>query len=98
MADHSKRTQEQSIKARKHELYEADAVIADLRITSTSFRDFVRDTPAAPLSATAKAGLWAVGLIVVALLVLALMRGIGGPNRPTKTVASPNTKASDVMT
>ncbi len=64
------RTQEQSIKARKRDLFEDDPVLdAGPR---RSFQDCLKETPGEPLPAWIKAGLWTLGTIVILLLVAAL--------------------------
>jgi hypothetical protein len=71
------REQEQSIRARKEELY--DEQPAPARPVGTEpkkpFAVYVRETPAAPLSGLVKAALWAVGAVVVLLLIATLLRG-----------------------
>jgi hypothetical protein len=90
MADkHQNETQEQSIKARKNELFEEEAPV--FLNSSRPFRDFLRETPAEPLSGAAKAMLWVAGVIVAVLLVAALSKSFhssskAGP-RPVKKVA-----------
>lgn len=71
MAPDHQRTQEQSIKARKHQLFEADSVDVGPRAT---FREVLRRTPADPLSTPVKAILWAIGIVVLLLLVGALIK------------------------
>ncbi len=60
MADKHHETQEQSIKARKHQLFEADAPTGEVG-SGRPFKEFVRTTPAEPLSGLVKAALWAAG-------------------------------------
>ena len=81
------RTQEQSIKARKHQLFEADTPLDDG--PRRSFRECLRTTPADPLSPPLKALLWTLGTIVVLLLIVAL--ATGGHKKPKPR--SPNTLA-----
>jgi hypothetical protein len=66
------RTQEQSIKARKHELFEADEPDGSTG-PRRSFQECLRTTPADPLSTLLKALLWTVGTIVILLLIAALV-------------------------
>lgn len=74
------------MKARKAQLFEADERPPEAPSgPNRPFREYLRDTPAAPLPTWAKASLWAAGLIVAALLVLALAR----MNRPRPPAASP---------
>ncbi len=77
MPDEPRQTQEQSIKARKNQLFDDHAPAPDLG-SSKPFKDFLRDTPAAPLSGGTKAVLWTAGVLVALLLVAALMKGLGG--------------------
>ena len=72
------RTQEQSIKARKHQLFEDDLVVATG--PRRSFKDCLRETPADPLSTPLKALLWTLGTVVILLLVAAL--ATGGQKKP----------------
>jgi len=66
------RTQEQSIKARKHQLFDSDehAEFGPHR----SFAECLRETPAAPLSPAIKVILWVVGTLVIAILLLAFVK------------------------
>jgi hypothetical protein len=88
---------EQSIKARRHELYEEEpppAVAGPL--TRKPFAAYLRDTPAAPLSPTVRALLWLVGVVVVALLVIAVLQthfGGSKKSRPSKTSVAPPRQA-----
>ena len=66
-------TQEQSIKARKHQLFEADDLSGE-HAPSRSFADCLRETPAAPLSPALKAGLWVLGGVVLLLLLAAFVK------------------------
>ncbi len=63
-------TQEQSIKARKHQLYEDDPVLDTG--PRRSFKECLRETPAEPLSTPIKALLWTLGTVVILILVAAL--------------------------
>ncbi len=72
------RSQEQSIKARKHQLYDADIPVDTG--PRRSFQECLRTTPADPLSTLVKALLWTVGTIVILLLILAL--ATSGPKSP----------------
>jgi hypothetical protein len=89
MVDKHHETQEQSIKARKHQLFEADAPV---QVGSgRPFREFLRTTPAAPLSGLTRAALWAAGVVVALVLVAALFKTF---NRPPKAVSRPASKAA----
>jgi hypothetical protein len=85
-------TQEQSIKDRKKQLYDVDAPLVP-EGSSRPFKEFLRDTPAAPLAGGVKAMLWAVGVVVVLLLAAALFKGLGGPKRPAKAAWEPTINA-----
>ncbi len=74
------RTQEQSIRARKHQLFESDD-LADHGPRST-FPELVRQTPAAPLSPVIKGALWTVGALVILLLIAALATSGNRKPRP----------------
>ncbi len=82
------RTQEQSIKARKHQLFDSDehAQFGPRR----SFAECLRDTPAAPISPAVKAVLWVVGTLIIALLLLAFVKvGTRKPRvKPTRSAAA----------
>jgi hypothetical protein len=73
-------TQEQSIKARKHELYEDDE--PDASGPRRSFQECLRTTPADPLPTLLKGLLWTVGTIVILLLIAALVTGGNKKPRP----------------
>jgi hypothetical protein len=79
MAPDPQRTQEQSIKARKHQLFEADEPDPATG-PRRSFQECLRTTPADPLSTLLKALLWIIGTIVILLLIVALVTG--GPRKP----------------
>ena len=87
MAPDHHRTQEQSIKARKHQLFESDER-RTLSGPRQSFRDCLRETPATPLSSPIKAILWTVGVVVILLLIAAWPPagpGNPGPRPPPPT-------------
>jgi hypothetical protein len=69
--------QEISIRRREHELFvQESASVGPVK----SFPEYLRETPAAPLSTGLKAALWAVGLVAAILFAAALWRLV---NRPT---------------
>jgi hypothetical protein len=68
--------QDQSIKARKSELF--DARHAEPGRVVRPFAEYLRETPATPLSPGWKAGLWALGALVALLLVASLAKSVGG--------------------
>jgi hypothetical protein len=63
--------QERSIKAREHELYAKPTYDGQPR---KPFPEYLRETPAGPLSATTKTILWIVGVLVVAVFLVAIWR------------------------
>lgn len=69
--------QDQSIKARKRQLFEEPAH-GDDHPAVRPFAAYLRDTPPAPLSGGVRATLWAVGVVVVLLFLAALFL----PRRP----------------
>jgi hypothetical protein len=89
------RTQEQSIRARKNQLFDKDELPGDSSAgPRMSLRDCLRATPAAPLSPMVKGILWAVGIVVLLLLAAALATG-GGKKKP-RPKTSPATSAVPV--
>ncbi len=68
----SQTSQEQSIKERKQELFAEEPVLVEHR---ESFETYLKTTPPAPLSGLARGILWAVGVLVVLLLIAALWNG-----------------------
>ncbi|MHB1560368.1 MAG: hypothetical protein ACYC61_23195 [Isosphaeraceae bacterium] len=65
--------QEHSIKVRSNELFIADAPTEAPR-TTRPFPQYLRETPAQPLSAGLKAIIWTLAIIVALLFVTALWR------------------------
>ena len=98
MTDKHHETQEQSIKARKHQLFEADAP-AEVG-SGRPFRDFLRTTPAAPLSGLTRAALWAAGVVVALVLVAALFKTFhkppGAATRPARTAGRTGPQPGEV--
>jgi hypothetical protein len=89
------RTQEQSIRARKNQLFGDDEVPDDSSAgPRKSLRDCLRETPATPLSPLVKGVLWAVGIVVLLLLAVALATG-GGKKKP-RARTPPATSAAPV--
>jgi hypothetical protein len=76
------RTQEQSIKARKSQLFDADEPEVSTDGPRQSFQECLRTTPAEPLSTMVKVLLWTVGTVVILLLIVAL--ATGGPRKPKR--------------
>jgi hypothetical protein len=67
-------TQDQSIKSRKNQLFEADAAArAEHTSTRKSFQQYLKETPAAPMPPGTKAFVGIVGLVVVLQLVGAVV-------------------------
>lgn len=75
-------SEEQSIKARKKELFEEEVREAPVSAPKKPARVYIQQTPAMPLSTGVKATLWIVGAIVAVLLVAALATRGGKPPRP----------------
>lgn len=69
--------QERSIKAREYELYVKPTDNGQVR---KPFLEYLRETPAEPLSTTTKTILWIVGMLVVVVFFAAIWRAI---HRPT---------------
>ena len=76
MAPEAPREQEQSIKARKKELFDRESKVA--AGPRRRFSEYIAATPPAPLSGGLKAALWCVGAVVL-LLFLATLLTIPGP-------------------
>jgi hypothetical protein len=88
MAPHAPREQEQSIKARKREIFEEEEDFGPRR----PFSEYLAETEATPLTAGQKATLWGVGVLVLLLLLAALLtmpapRSSHPHNAPTKGAA-----------
>lgn len=66
------REQEVSIRQREGELFHDEVEVAST--TAKPFAEYLRETPAAPLTTWVKAVLWATGVVVALLLVAALWR------------------------
>ena len=65
--------QEHSIKARSHELFVEETPVVPTR-SGKPFAAYLRETPAQPVSPSVQALLWAIGVIVGVLFLLALWR------------------------
>jgi hypothetical protein len=78
--------QDQSIKARKHELFEEPQTADTPTSVLKPFSVYVRDTPPAPMSKGMKATLWVLGALVVLLFLAALFFG-GRRPRPGRADA-----------
>jgi hypothetical protein len=90
MADkHQNETQEQSIKARKNQLFDDDTPV--FTGSDRPFKEFLRETSATPLSPAIRAMLWAAALLVVVMLVAALFKKF---NSQTKGGPRPAPKAA----
>ncbi len=70
MAPEAPREQEQSIKARKREIFEEEP---QTDATTRTFSAYLAETPATPLSKGQKAALGGVLAVVVLLLLIALL-------------------------
>jgi hypothetical protein len=79
------REQEQSIRERKQLLFEEDERPAGPPVEAAPTKPFVeylRTTPAAPLSGLAKVLIWTAGVLVVLLFVASLIKGANRPAKP----------------
>ncbi|MDR3632742.1 MAG: hypothetical protein P4L84_02840 [Isosphaeraceae bacterium] len=99
----SRETQEQSIKARKHELFQPEAATGASTGPRKTVKEYLRDTRPVPLAAGAKAGLWVAAALVLLLFLAALLTSGSRPRRRTHrphTAAMPSREtrlgASDV--
>lgn len=90
----SGREQEQSIRARKELLFEEDDLPArgPAAAPTRPFPDYLRTTPAAPLSGVTRAMLWGAGLLVVVLFVASIFKG-GASKAPRGKPAAPQAGA-----
>jgi hypothetical protein len=91
MAPEMPREQEQSIKARKREIFEEEQ--RDAGPPRRPFSEYMAKTPPAPLSAGQKAALGAVGALVVLLLLAALLT-MPGPKIPRRAGSGAGTPAA----
>jgi hypothetical protein len=88
--------QEQSIKARKHELFVDEPLGQDG--PRKTFRECLRETPAAPLTKNVKLMLWGSAAPVVLLFFGALLTGKGAaPKPPSETVLPPSLVKPQVL-
>jgi hypothetical protein len=88
--------QEQSIKARKHELFVDEPLGQDG--PRKTFREYLRETPAAPLTKNVKLMLWGSAAPVVLLFFGALLTGKGAaPKPPKETVLPPSLVKPQVL-
>lgn len=81
MAPEAPREQEQSIKARKREIFEEEQNFGPRK----PFSEYLESTEAFPLTTAQKALLWGVGILVVLLLLAALMTMPAPRSRPHRT-------------
>jgi hypothetical protein len=65
--------QDQSIKARKTQLFDDEPV--DESLATQSFAHYLKTTPPAPLAQWFKIMLWALGVVVLLLFFAAIMSG-----------------------
>jgi hypothetical protein len=79
-------SEEQSIKARKHEMFEEEA-----RAGSTEpkkpVKVYLQETPATPMTQFTKITLWALGVIVLLLFLAAVVTRGMHSRRPARTAA-----------
>ena len=74
---------DQSIKARKGQLFEAKTS-TEVTSKSKTFTECVKDTPPTPMSPAVKAALWGVAVLVVLLFLGALFGGRSRGNKPSR--------------
>lgn len=91
MAPQAPREQEQSIKARKREIFEEEESSFGPR---KPFAEYLAKTEATPLSTAQKATLWGVGALVVLLLLGALLTMPGPSSGPHQSSDTKGTTAS----
>jgi hypothetical protein len=91
--------QEQSIKARERELFvkpSQDEANKPVR----PFAEYLRETPAIPLTATTKVVLWMVAIVVAMLFLAAIARLVlrhGGPQRGTRAEPAARTAQASMF-
>lgn len=78
--------QERSIKAREHELFVKPL---DDGLARKPFLEYLRETPAEPLSTTTKTVLWIVAVLVVVVFLGAIWRAIHHSTARTRNRAAP---------
>jgi hypothetical protein len=88
-------TQEQSIKARKSELFEEEAREVEGG-PMRPFRAYLETTPAAPLSLGIKASLWSTGVVVGILFVAGVAGGKTRAKVPEGLVVPVNVQSSKI--
>jgi hypothetical protein len=79
--------EEQSIKARKHEVYEMEPQPV-VGAVQKPFREYLRETPPAPLAPAVKIALWVVAVLVVLLFLASLVVPRSRPRRSQGSRAS----------
>jgi hypothetical protein len=85
MAPEAPREQEQSIKARKHEIFDGKQKVSTG--PRKGFTEYLHDTPPAPLAPNLKSALWIL-LAVALLLFLAAIFTIPGPRNSSSSTGS----------
>jgi hypothetical protein len=99
MADkHQNETQEQSIKARKNQLFDDETPSVG---AGRPFKEFLRETSATPLSPVIRAILWVAALLVMVMLVAALFKKFnsqtkGGPRPAPKAAWTTGARPSEL--
>lgn len=86
---------DQSIKARKFQLFETEKSSAGT-VKARTFAEYVKDSPAAPMSRGVKAALCAVAVIVALLFLAAIFGGRSRGSKPRQT-ENPNLAPVVVM-
>lgn len=91
------RGKDPSLKARKDLFFDDTPAVSDSDVSRKPFRDYLHETPPAPLPPLIKAGLWAAAAVVALLLVAAMYR-VSRPRKP-KPAATQSARviASDVL-
>jgi hypothetical protein len=77
----SRESQEQSIKARKKELFQAEPPPAASAGARKSIQEYLRDTRANPMGRGVKAALWVAAVLVVVLFLASLLTSGSRPRR-----------------
>lgn len=77
----SRESQEQSIKARKKELFQPEAAPAASAGPRKAIKEYLRDTRPMPLAPSTKAALWVAGVLVLLLFLGALLTAGSRPRR-----------------
>ena len=77
----SRETQEQSIKARKRELFQPEAPPPPSSAPRKSIKEYLRDTKPMPMAPGTKGALWVAAVLVAVLFLAALITSSSRPRR-----------------